>query len=187
VGPAWSAYVDAARERLGGGLARRPKDRFADTVWGMTTYDFGNQRKGTLAGWGLDERDPTADRRLTEFCLSLPTEMLLKNGVRRPLAHAALSDRLPAAVLDERSKGYQAADWYEGLSADRATIAGMVDAIATSPPAAAVVDVEALRGWLRDWPSAGWDEPTVMARYRSALLGALSAGMFAVAADGGVS
>lgn len=149
-----------------------------ETVLALEHYDFGNFRKAALAGWGIDERDPTADRRLIEFCLSLPIDMLLKDGVRRPLARAALSDRLPAALLDQKSKGYQAADWHEGLSAHRAQIEGLIEEIAGNHLACSLLDIEALRSWVRNWPSGGWERLDVMARYRNALLAALSAGHF---------
>ena len=38
-------------------------------------------RRGRLAGWGIDRRDPLADKRLVEYCLSIPTEHYLANGV----------------------------------------------------------------------------------------------------------
>jgi asparagine synthase (glutamine-hydrolysing) len=41
----------------------------------VSTYlslDFGEYRKGILGRWCVDKRDATADRRLIEFCLSLP-------------------------------------------------------------------------------------------------------------------
>ncbi|HEX4737413.1 MAG TPA: asparagine synthase-related protein [Allosphingosinicella sp.] len=166
------------------GSAWRPRDNFAATLQAFRHYDFGELRKGTLAGWGIDERDPTADRRLIEFCLSLPIEMLLKDGERRPLAHAALSDRLPRALLDETRKGYQAADWHEGMTRHRSEISQLLDRIAADPVAARLLDLESLRRWLRDWPSGGWEKPEVMARYRGALLTALSAGHFILAARG---
>lgn len=178
VHPQWRAYVAEQIERRAFGLARRPKDHFSETVRALGMYDYGNLRKGALAGWGVDERDPTADRRLIEFCLSLPLEMLLKDGVRRPLARAALSDRLPAAVLDEKSKGYQAADWHEGVSDNSGEIAALIDEIAADPVAAGLIDVEALRTWLASWPSEGWNRPEVTARYRTAFLSALTAGRF---------
>src|SRR3982751_2755001 len=129
--------------------------------------DYGEYRKGVLAGWGLDKRDATADIRLIQFCPSRPLDMLLKDGVRRPLARAALADRLPPAVLDERRKGYQAADWAEGISGDLAGISALIG------PLPALV---------RDWPAGGWADPQVIARYRVGLLTGLSAGHFIVAA-----
>lgn len=171
-------HVEEERERLGVGLARRPKDNFAETVAAFHHYDFGDIRAGTLAGWGVDERDPTADRRLIEFCLSLPLDMLLRDGVRRPLARAALADRLPPAVLSERRKGYQAADWHEGMTADLPAIRDLIEEIGSNELASSIIDVPALRKWVAEWPNGGWDKPHIMARYRGALLGALSAGHF---------
>jgi asparagine synthase (glutamine-hydrolysing) len=82
--PHWVNHAGAERARFVADTVRRPKDLFEETVSALSFYDYGELRKGALAGWGVDERDPTADRRLIEFCLSLPLEMLLKNGERRP-------------------------------------------------------------------------------------------------------
>lgn len=170
--------VARRRSETGAMLSRPPRNSFSEVVKGLAEYDFGHFRKGALAGWGIDERDPTGDRRLIEFCLSLPIDMLLKDGIRRPLAKAALSDRLPAAVLEERSKGYQASDWHEGLTRDRLGVAALIEEIASDAEAASVIDVDALRAWEAAWPNSGWEQLSVMARYRTALLQALSAGHF---------
>jgi len=174
----WQASVAKRKLEIGGLLTRPPRDSFAEALRGLSRYDFGEFRKGALAGWGIDERDPTGDRRLIEFCLSLPIDMLLKDGIRRPLARAALSDRLPAAVLHERSKGYQSADWHEGLTADRDRISVLIDRMAADKRASDIVDTDVLREWVRAWPRGGWEQLAVMARYRIALLQALSAGHF---------
>lgn len=175
-----SRRAEVARRRIetGGMLSRPPRNSFSEVLKGLAEYDFGHFRKGALAGFGIDERDPTGDRRLIEFCLCLPINMLLKDGVRRPLAKAALSDRLPAAVLEERSKGYQASDWHEGLTRDRSAVSALIEEIASDAEAASVIDVDALRAWATAWPNGGWEQLSVMARYRTALLQALSAGHF---------
>jgi asparagine synthase (glutamine-hydrolysing) len=160
------------------GLAWRPKDNFRSTLEGIFAMDWGEYRKGILGGWHLDKRDATADTRLIEFCLSLPLNMLLRDGMRRPLAQAALADRLPAAVLEERRKGYQAADWSVGLSQDLQSVNVLLDKIAQHPLAGRMIDVDLLRTLVRDWPQRGWEEPKTMVRYRTALLHALSAGHF---------
>jgi asparagine synthase (glutamine-hydrolysing) len=182
--PRLAAWAEQERQRQSSGLARRPKDHFSSAVRAFGLYDFGEYRKGALAGWGIDERDPTADRRLIEFCLSLPLEMLLKDGVRRPLARAALSDRLPAAVLDERRKGYQAADWHEGMTMNLPSIRALIEEIGSHELASSLVDVDMLRSWVGNWPDSGWEDPRVMARYRVALLVALSAGHFIISTTG---
>ena len=181
--PAWRDRLEREHEGLRLGQARPPADYFADAATALCEMDFGEYRKGILGGWGIDKRDATADRRLIEFCFSLPLEMLTKDGVRRPLARAALADRLPQAVLDERRKGYQAADWHVGLTADRERIAELIERIAADPGASSVLDVPALRSLLRDWPTGGWERPDTIARYRIALLQGLGAGHFVLAAS----
>ena len=144
--------------------------------------DWGEYRKGILGGWGVDKRDPTADPRLIDFCLNLPLDMLMKDGVRRPHARAALADRVAPAVLDERRKGYQGADWHEGLTADVGGVARLLDAMAADSTASRLIDVERLRRLVRSWPSGGWDDPRIIAEYRIGLLKALTAGHFILAA-----
>jgi asparagine synthase (glutamine-hydrolysing) len=185
--PAFRAALAAEQKAAGVGASRRPKDYFAYAEQAFVTeMDFGQYRKGILGGWGIDKRDATADRRLIEFCLSLPLEMLLSGGERRPLARAALADRLPPEVLDAKGKGYQAADWHEALTRDRPAIAALVERIADDDVASSVVDVDWLRAALAEWPEGGWEDRAVIVRYRIALLMGLSAGHFALSArDGG--
>jgi asparagine synthase (glutamine-hydrolysing) len=176
--PSLRAAISQRQEEGRFGLAHRPNDNFAEAMVAFREMDFGQLRKGALAGWGVDERDATADRRLIEFCLSLPIDLLLKDGVRRPLARAALADRLPAAVLDEKGKGYQAADWSEGMTRNRDSIAALVERIADDDEAAALIDVDFLRRLIREWPEKGWAEWKAIGQYRTAMLMGLSAGHF---------
>ncbi len=186
-----SALHPSLRATLGREVAMRehgeinwPKDHFRQRLQVFSEMDFGEYRKGVLGGWGIDKRDATADRRLTEFCLSLPLDMLLKGGVRRPLARASLSDRLPPEVLDQPQKGYQAAEWGEALTRDLGAVRDLVEDIATDETAASVIDVELLRSLIAGWPRDGWAEPQTIGRYRIALLSALSVGHFILAANG---
>ena len=87
------------------------RDSWAERVSALSTMDFGIYNKGILAGWGIDMRDPTADRRLIQLCLSFPDEVFLRDGTNRALARGMLRRRLPADVVFERQRGYQGADW----------------------------------------------------------------------------
>lgn len=167
-------------------FAYRPwADGFAMRLWVMRRMDTGNFHKGALAGWGIDRRDPLADKRLVEYCLSIPTSVYLEGGVQRALAKRALADRLPAAVLTEKKKGYQAVDWHEGLSAARVEAAAELERIAECAPAANALDIERMRRLLADWPTSGWERPDVTRAYRLALLRGISAGHFLRKASGG--
>ncbi|HEX8263129.1 MAG TPA: asparagine synthase-related protein [Allosphingosinicella sp.] len=173
--------VEAARQADGGGIERR-RTAFEDAADALQAMDWGEHRKGILGGWGLDKRDPTADVRLVDFCLSLPLDMLMKDGVRRPLARAALADRVAPAVLDERRRGYQSADWHVGLTRDRATAVRLLGAMADDSAASRLIDVERLQRLVRDWPDGGWESARTIGAYRIGLLKGLTAGHFILAA-----
>lgn len=180
--PGLDERVAAERHPERAGFATRRDSYFEQAAAALMEMDWGEHRKGILGGWGIDKRDPTADPRLIDFCLSLPLDMLMKDGVRRPLARAALADRVAPAVLDERRKGYQSADWHEGLTRDRSGAARLVEAIASDETASRLIDVERLRALVRDWPQAGWEDPAIMGAYRIGLLKGLTAGHFILAA-----
>lgn len=153
-------------------------------LWAMRRVDMGNYNKGALAGWGVDRRDPTADKRLVEYCLSIPTEQYLADGVQRALAKRALADRLPQAVLNQRKKGYQAVDWHEGLTAARAEVAAELERLSACAPAAKTLDIERMKRLVENWPTTGWERDEVMQPYRLALLRGISAGHFLRKATG---
>ncbi|WP_309611049.1 asparagine synthase-related protein [Sphingomonas sp.] len=138
--------------------------------------DSGVFRKGALAEHGIDERDPTSDRRLIEFSLRLPPEQFLRNGLSRPMARRALADRVPSEVLDAPLRGYQGADWH--LRFDRAEAGGLIEEIATSRSANALLDIHKMKRALDSWPTAGAADPGTQSIYRTRLLIALSTGMF---------
>ena len=160
-------------------LAYRPwKDGYHVRMHALRRGDRGCVQKGILAGWGIDTRDPTADRRLVEFCLATPTDQFMRDGTPRALSRRALADRLPAAVLDAPLKGYQAADWHEGMTAARDEIAAEVERLAACAPASAALATERMQQLMRDWPQSGWNNHEVAEPYRLALLRGLSAGHF---------
>src|SRR5690606_32994677 len=51
----------------------------------MLAGDYGAIDKGVLAWWGIDTRGPTADRRLVEFSLCIPTEAFIHEGTPKAL------------------------------------------------------------------------------------------------------
>jgi asparagine synthase (glutamine-hydrolysing) len=138
----------------------------------------GNINKGTLAGWGIDRRDPTGDKRLLEFCLSVPTEEYLSRGISRALVRRAMTDRLPRAVLVEYRKGLQAVDWHEGLTAAREEVTAELQRLANCSTAAGLLDLERLNRLAADWPASGWERGEITGAYRLALLRGIAAGHF---------
>jgi asparagine synthase (glutamine-hydrolysing) len=174
---------------LGETVSQRMSERLARAAGGqergiglrlaaLSGNELGNFQKGALAGWGLDVRDPTGDRRLVELCLSIPSEIYLAGGVPRALARRVLSDRLPAVVVDETRKGFQGADWHEGLLADWENVRLETKRIAADPAASRLLDMARMTA-LVEAPAVGdWDSNEAQANYRLALLRGLSAGHF---------
>jgi asparagine synthase (glutamine-hydrolysing) len=166
-------------------LSYRPaRDGFTERVSLLFRIDSGNLRKGMLAGWGLDHRDPMADRRLIEFSLSVPTDQYLRDGVQRALARRALADRLPQEVLQATSRGLQAIDWHESLTRSRTRLSDEIERLAACGPAARALDLDRLRDLVDNWPSDGWERADRIQSYRSALLRGISVGHFLRRASG---
>jgi asparagine synthase (glutamine-hydrolysing) len=161
------------------------KDGVAMRLWALNRTDIGNGRKATLGGWGIDVRDPTADRRLIEFCLSVPTEQFFRNGAPRALARAALADRVPAEVLNERRRGLQAVDWHEGMTAARSQILEEIARLEQNGPAVRALDLPRMRRLAENWPAQRWHREDIIEQYRLALLRGISVGHFLRRASGG--
>ena len=157
---------------------RPRRDPIETRLWALRRVDVGNYNKGYLAGWGIDVRDPTADRRLVEFCLTVPTDQYLRRGVRRALARAAFADRLPARIVNETLKGYQAPDWHEGLVAGRGELNDEIGRIEACGEAADTLDHAGMRRLAEAMPSEGWHKGETTQKYRLALLRGVSAGHF---------
>lgn len=177
--PAAADEARAEMENSGRDMSRRPsKDAFASRLRVLDDVDFGAYNKGTLGGWGIDIRDPTADRRLVELCLRIPVEQYLRGGRIRALARGAFTDRLPPMILGETRKGLQAADWHDGFANGRGQAVEEVERLAALGAAQATFDVERMRRLLADWPEDGWNSHRVQSGYRLALLRGISGGHF---------
>lgn len=61
----------------------------------------------------LISRDPTRDKRVIEFCLSIPPSIYLKNGVERYLIRESMKGLVVDSIrLNLTSRGRQSGDWF---------------------------------------------------------------------------
>lgn len=68
---------------------------------------------------GIAKRDPTRDKRVIEFCASLPLEQFVYKGQERSLIRRAMKGILPDEIrLNNSSRGQQSADWVQRLRND---------------------------------------------------------------------
>ena len=161
-----------------------PTGRWERTLGALWRMDLGPSNKASLAAYGVDMRDPLTDRRMIEFCLSAPIEQLIADGRLRALARRALADRLPPELLTMPTRGYQAVDWHEGLTADRATLTADLDRLAATPMVDRLMDVDALRALAARWPERDWIDPPIEDAYRRKLLRGVAVGRFITRALG---
>jgi asparagine synthase (glutamine-hydrolysing) len=114
--------------------------------------EFGDHNAMVTAGWGIETRDPTNDRRVLEFCATIPLEQYVVGGRGRSLIRRAMQHRLPASTLARRERGLQAADWYESLTPIRAELASEIALLRRSPGASRLLDLDRLYCAVDRWP-----------------------------------
>lgn len=135
-----------------------------------------NAEKLTEARSGLDVRDPTADRRLVELCLSFPPEALVSATAQRPAYEAAFGDRLPPEVLHSKRRGLQGADWFELFPRDE--VSRLFTLLGKNPTVAALFDLDYIQRQIAHWPNAGSIESVSRIQYQNDILGALAVADF---------
>jgi asparagine synthase (glutamine-hydrolysing) len=152
-----------------------------------TLLEYGDLADTTIAsqgGWQLDFRDPTFDRSIVEFCLTLPLEEFLRGGQLRSLARRAMAGRLPSSTLRRTRRGRQSADWHVNMGAVRDRMLAEVARLKTSPLASELLDLARMQSLIENWPTAGFDRSEIMDSYHIALTRGFSVGRFLLRYDG---
>jgi asparagine synthase (glutamine-hydrolysing) len=129
-------------------------------------------------GWQLDFRDPTFDKRVVEFCLTVPLEQFVRGGKLRSLARRAMAGRLPATVLNRPQRGRQSADWHASMNAARGRMLIEIERLEGSPLARRMLDLARMRRLLETWPTGGFHQLAVEGPYHAALTRGFSVGSF---------
>jgi len=128
--------------------------------------------------YAMDIRDPTADTRIAEFCLSLPEEQYRRGGVSRWLIRRAMADRLPAEILASPRRGIDTADWFERMSGARTQVFDTLHLLEQSQTASTVLDLARMR-WLAEQMDQPASDPIQrMMDYRHVLERGLMMGRF---------
>jgi asparagine synthase (glutamine-hydrolysing) len=141
-------------------------------------YDPGVNNGFAAAAWQVEQRDPTQDKRIFEFCLGIPIEQYLAGGQSRSLIRRAMQDRLPVSTLRRTTRGLQSADWYLTVGAARPQLSAELTRIERSPLACRVLDTARLRTLLDTWPSSGYHTAQVSEVWHLALTRGIAAGSF---------
>jgi asparagine synthase (glutamine-hydrolysing) len=97
------------------------------------------------AGFGLEVRDPTLDKRVVEFCLGIPEDQYAKGGIDRRLIRLGLKGILPPLVLTNPRYGFQAADIGWRVRESLQEISQALDQVENSASARQYLDVTKMR------------------------------------------
>jgi asparagine synthase (glutamine-hydrolysing) len=151
-----------------------------------TLLEYGDIADTPIAaqgGWQIDFRDPTYDRRVVEFCLTVPLEEFLRDGQLRSLARRSMAGRLPESTLHRRQRGSQSADWFLSMGAVRGRMAAEVTLLEGSPLASRMLDLARMRRLIENWPSGGFAGLDVHRSHHIALTRGFSVGRFLMKYD----
>lgn len=138
--------------------ARRRKQMASMASWQLRQEWF-RERQSALQASGLvralhgfEVRDPMADRRLLEFCFSLPDSLYLQGGITRLLARRVTADRLPGEVVNNRKRGMQCPEYLHRMSMMRPFLGERLEELEASPLAQRLLDLKRMRSLLSNWP-----------------------------------
>jgi len=146
---------------------------------GLGQVDYlGDWHTAEKAVTGVEVRDPTADIDVVSYCFGIPPEQFLAEGIDRSLVRRAMWGLLPEAVLTNRSRGVQAADWHEKLTANRGALSRQVAAFHRSPLVRKMIDLPRLESAIRTLPETGWERPDVFREYNLALTRGIAGARF---------
>ncbi|MBF0546703.1 MAG: hypothetical protein HQM08_19810 [Candidatus Riflebacteria bacterium] len=126
---------------------------------------------------GVTMTDPTADKRVVEYCFSVPLEHFCKKGVPRSLIRDAMAGLLPEQVRTGRVRGIQAADFGQHFRAERQEALDEIARMKRVDLAARALDLPAMENMLH-WSEARIASEGIGANYRSKLTRGLSLGRF---------
>ena len=143
-------------------FGRQPADfrkAWVEMAVGHNAGESGEARQGLNAMYGLEVRDPLADRRLLEWCLGVPEDQFHREGRGRWLIRRLMRGVLPDSVLFKpRDLGRQVCDWHVRLGRDRDRMRADLRSLAGDPDTARMIDVPRLTAMI----DGGWPEQTVV-------------------------
>lgn len=175
INPDFAASVDGGEclRRCISNIGRDPASiRHSMLEWGQSAGDALGQLRHLV---GLEIRNPLGGRRLLEFCLAVPQEQYLREGVGRFLARRVLAGRLPSEVLENPRRGFQAAEYFHRMGQMRGVIASGVEELERSALARRVLDLPRMKALLAQWPE---DSSEAGVEYLSTLHRGLHYGQF---------
>jgi asparagine synthase (glutamine-hydrolysing) len=150
-------------------------------------FDFGPMHAATQALAQIEVRDPAADKRIYDFCFSIPPEQYFVDGHSRSLVRRAMKGRLPESTRLRYARGHQGADWYLSMSEALPSLRREVALFQQSPVARHTLDLPRMHDLLDTWPQSGYEKTQVSELWHNALIRGISMGYFLRSHDSSAS
>lgn len=127
------------------------RERFTASLY-RSCQTGGGLALGVEQVTGLPGRDVYSYRPLIELFLGMPTDQFVRNGSDRHLARRVAQGRLPEAQRLETRHGDHVADWHARMTLRLPALRAELDRLATHPELSTLLDIDALRADLDNWP-----------------------------------
>jgi asparagine synthase (glutamine-hydrolysing) len=131
-----------------------------------------------LRGSGIEFTDPMNDRRLAEFCLTVPDEAFSRNGQPRSLIRDAMQGRLPDKIRLELRRGAQAADASSIMQIERSKIVAEIQRMKRSDLANKFLDMPVLTKLAEGLPDGNSPNSDFRVNHEGKLMRGISFGRF---------
>jgi asparagine synthase (glutamine-hydrolysing) len=119
-------------------------------IWNTT----GTSNSKLSLRYSIWNRDPTNDLRVIKYCLSVPEEQYVQNGMDRSLIRNATEGFLPDQVrLNQQKRGIQGADWLHRMIPDWGRFNNEVDNLVKDPIMNEYFNVEKIKSLLSKYHS----------------------------------
>lgn len=121
------------------------------------------------AAYWMPVSDPTGDREVAEVVASIDPALLFPNrSTERPLYQAAFGERVPEAVINNRRRGMQVADWFLHFPPDLVRQRWQV--LGRNAVVAELFDLAAIAKRIDRWPTSNSADVRIMDEYRGQML-----------------
>lgn len=142
-------------------------------------FDYSGAQSEMLTAYhglfGIETRDPLADRRVLEEAVRQPEWWRRRDGAARAIGRAAMRDVLPPEIVERHERGMQMPDWLDRLTDRRDEVREEFEQLRDHPASRSVIDVPKLERLIAAWPErATAADEAVIRDYRCALSRALA-------------
>ncbi|PZD97720.1 asparagine synthetase B [Paenibacillus sambharensis] len=120
-----------------------------------------------LMRYGIAERDPTADVRVIRFCMGIPLDQYVQNGMDRALVRRITKGYLPDEVrLNQRVRGVQGADWLHRVAGSWNRVRSELEQLCQDPTASSLINTSQIKAYLAQANEPGKVESAFRDEYR---------------------